>query len=92
MRFDEIFEVEHLVDHRRQQAVRSHLIDVRERALHGIIVRLDSQLRAPGEIQHAVTEELQVLLECGAGRESRIVAAIDAVQDQLAARRGDITQ
>ncbi|MDT4851580.1 hypothetical protein FQZ97_857640 [compost metagenome] len=89
---DEIVEGEHLVDGRLEQSICRQLVDVLQGALHRFLIRLDAELRMPGEVQHAVTEKLQMLLERGTGRESRIVATVDAVQDQFAARRGDIAK
>ena len=90
MRGDEIVEIEHLVDHRRQQAISRHLVDVGKGTFHGFVIGLDAQLRTAGEIQHAMTEELQVFLECGTGRESGVIATVVAVQNQLAAWCGDV--
>ncbi|MNY19358.1 hypothetical protein D3C86_1527870 [compost metagenome] len=72
--------------------LRSQLIDVLQGAPHRVLVGLDTQLRVAGEVEHAVAEKLHVLLERGARRKSRVVAAVDATHDQLAALRGDIAE
>ncbi|MNN27615.1 hypothetical protein D3C81_1411560 [compost metagenome] len=52
----------------------------------------DAQFRLAGEVADAVHEELNVFLERRAGREWRLVATLQAVQHQAAARRQHIAQ
>ncbi|MCY1394540.1 hypothetical protein D9M71_94630 [compost metagenome] len=72
--------------------IAGHLVDMVQRPLDRSLVGLDAQLRRTGEVEYAMTIELQMLLERGAGREGGVVAAVAAVDHQLAALCGDIAQ
>src|SRR5690606_8281113 len=60
---DEILEGEAPGNRRPEQPIGSQLVDPLQRLLHRVLVALQPQVRLAGKIQHAMAEELQVLLE-----------------------------
>src|SRR5690349_8844974 len=75
---DELGEREHPSLEWQQYAVGGQLIDVAQRALQRHLVLDNAQFRLASEVTDAVHEELDVLLERRAGREWRLVAALQA--------------
>lgn len=92
MSFNELIEGEHFYVQRQQHPVGGQLVDFAQGALDGLYVLVNAQLRLASEVTDTVHKKLNILLKTGTGWQTRLVAALQTVEHQAAARRQHITQ